>query len=52
MTLYKKKFGWNNRTCVNSNYVGKNIISLPLFPTLKDKEINYVCKKVCEFFED
>ena len=52
MSLYKKKFGWNNRTCVNSNYVGKNIISLPLFPTLKNKEINYVCKKVCEFFED
>ena len=51
MTLYKKSFGWNNKTCVNSNYVGRNIISLPLYPTLKKKEIIYVCKKVCEFFE-
>ena len=51
MTLYKKILGWNDKTCVNSNYVGKNTVSLPLYPTLKKNEMIYICKKVCEFFE-
>jgi dTDP-4-amino-4,6-dideoxygalactose transaminase len=51
MTLYKKTLGWNDKTCVNSNYVGKNTVSLPLYPTLKKNEMIYICKKVCEFFE-
>ena len=51
MTLYKKKLGWNSKTCANGNYVGRNTISLPIYPTLKKNEMIYICKKVCKFFE-
>ena len=51
MTLYKKILGWNEKTCKNSNYVGRNTISLPIYPTLKKNEMKYICKKVCKFFE-
>ena len=51
MTIYKKNYKWNNKTCPISNYVGKNTISLPLYPSLQKKEISYICKKICEFFE-
>lgn len=30
----------------NSEWIGKHIVSLPLFPKLTNKQIDYVCKKV------
>ena len=51
MSYYKKHLGWNDNTCKIAKSVGDSIISLPLFPSLKKKEVNYICKKVCEFFK-
>ena len=51
MSVFKKKFGWNNDTCKNSKYLGDNTLSLPLYPDLKIKDINYICEKVQKFFK-
>jgi len=48
---YKKYLGWNNNTCKIAKSVGDNILSLPLFPSLKKNEVSYICNKVCEFFQ-
>ena len=51
MSVYKKKFGWNVNTCKNSKYVGDNTISLPLYPDLTIKDVNFICGKVQKFFK-
>ena len=51
MSCYKKLFLWNNKTTPVSNYVGSNILSLPLYPDLKKSEQNYIIYKVKEFFK-
>ena len=33
-----------------AKFVGDNILSLPFYPSLKKNEVNYICKKICEFF--
>ena len=50
MTIFRKKFGWTNRTCPHSKYLGDNTLSLPLHPKIKKKEALYICEKVKEFF--
>ena len=51
MSVFKKKFRWNNNTCKNSKYLGDNTLSLPLYPDLKIKEVDYICEKIRKFFE-
>ena len=50
MTAFRKYFNWNDVTCPKSKIVGDNTISLPLYPTLKTSEVNYICKKIIYFF--
>ena len=50
MSCYKKLFKWSEKTCRNANYVGNNILSLPLYPGLKRKDQNYIIKMLKEFF--
>ena len=50
MSIFKKKFGWNNETCPNSKYLGDNTLSLPVHPKVKKKEVLYICEKIKEFF--
>ncbi len=52
MSIYKKNFGWNKKTCVVSKNIGDNILSLPLYPSLKVSQAKYICKKVNDFFKD
>ena len=52
MTYYKKELGWSGNTAPISHKIGKNIISLPLYPHLKEKEVNYICLKIKEFFDN
>ena len=52
MSYYKKNLGWNHNTCKIAKLVGDNILSLPLYPTLKKNKVNYICKTVCEFFQN
>ena len=51
MSVFRKKFGWNDKICKNSKYVGDNTLSLPLYPSLKKKEAEYICEKIKKFFE-
>tara|TARA_Y100000768_G_C23987093_1_gene689579 strand:+ start:1153 stop:2319 length:1167 start_codon:yes stop_codon:yes gene_type:complete len=51
MSVFRKKFGWNDKICKNSKYVGDNTLSLPLYPSLKKKEAEYICEKIKRFFE-
>ena len=51
MSVFRKRFGWNNKTCKNSKYLGDNTLSLPLYPDLTIKDVNYICEKIQEFFK-
>ena len=51
MSIYRKKYGWNDKTCKNSKYLGDNTLSLPLYPGLTLKELNYICETVKKFFK-
>ena len=46
MTNYKKIFKWKDNLCPISNSVGLNTVSLPLYPSLKRTEQDYIIKKV------
>ena len=53
VSLYNdKKFKWNDQTCVKSKRLGDNLISLPIYPDLKMKEVDYICEKIKEFFKN
>ncbi len=51
MTFYKNKFNWKKNTAPCAHEVGKNIISLPLYPHLKKKDSNFIIRKIREFFK-
>jgi dTDP-4-amino-4,6-dideoxygalactose transaminase len=51
MTIYKKKYGWNNTTCSHSKYLGDNTLSLPVHPKVTKNEVLYICEKVKQFFK-
>ena len=50
MSIFRKKFNWNNRTCPNSKYLGDNTLSLPVHPKVQKKEALYIFEKIREFF--
>lgn len=45
---YYKKLGYNSKDYANAKYIGDSCISLPLYPKLKRKELNFVINKVKE----
>ncbi len=51
MTIFKQKFGWNKKTCINSKELGDSLISLPIYPNLKNEELNYICENIQKFFK-
>ena len=50
MTNYKKLFNWKSFNYPNSYYLGKNTISLPLYPDLTVKNQEYIISKMNNFF--
>lgn len=42
MSYYKKKFGYKNEDFPNSNILKDQVISLPIYPTMKSEQIDYV----------
>jgi dTDP-4-amino-4,6-dideoxygalactose transaminase len=46
MTYYKKSFGLKKGMFPNAEKIGDSVITLPLYPTLKTKQIKYVCKSL------
>lgn len=51
MTNYRKLFNWTNKTCPIASNIGSNIVSLPLYPMLTQKEQNYIISKVVNFLK-
>ena len=46
---YYKKIGYKNASLINSENYYSKCISLPMFPSLKDTEQDYVINKVISF---
>ena len=50
MSVFKKKYNWNDKTCINSKNLGDNSISLPIYAGLKKSDQIFICDKISEFF--
>jgi UDP-4-amino-4,6-dideoxy-N-acetyl-beta-L-altrosamine transaminase len=48
---YYKQFGWKEGDMANAEQYYKNCLSLPMFPTLTQKEQNFVIEKINDFYE-
>ena len=48
--FYKDKVKFNLKDLKISNYICKNIFSIPIYPDLKNNEMVYIVKKIREFF--
>ena len=46
MSYYKKKYKLNGKNFDNSNLYGATNISLPMYPKLKNSEIDIICKNI------
>ena len=49
MTYYKRKYNLKLDNYKNSNIYGKTNISLPVYPKLKNQEIDAICKVIINF---
>ena len=52
MSYYRKNLNWDKNTSKIAKYAGDNILSLPLDPKLKKKDIIYISTIVKNFFEN
>ena len=50
-TVFFKKTGYSNIVLPNTEKISKQILSLPMFPTLCKEEINYMVDSIAEFFD-
>ena len=50
-TAFFKKIGYANTVLPNTDTISKRILSLPMFPTIRKEEINYMVDSIAEFFE-
>ncbi|MFC4478258.1 UDP-4-amino-4,6-dideoxy-N-acetyl-beta-L-altrosamine transaminase [Flavobacterium chungangensis] len=48
---YYKQFGWKEGDMPNAEEYYKNCLSLPMFPTLRSEEQNFVIEKVNDFYK-
>ena len=51
MTIFQKKFKWNNKTCPKSKLLGDNTLSLPIHANMKISQIKFICKVIKDFFK-
>ena len=51
LKFYRQKFGYNEEDFPCAEKIGEGTISLPLYPSLKDREIDYVIKTVIECYQ-
>tara|TARA_Y100000389_G_C17469590_1_gene529101 strand:+ start:2096 stop:3205 length:1110 start_codon:yes stop_codon:yes gene_type:complete len=50
MTYYKKKYNLKNKSFINAVEYGLTSISLPNYPKLKNKEVDYICNTINRFY--
>jgi perosamine synthetase len=49
--FYRKKFGYKGGELPVTERISEHILSLPIYPTLKEDEIDYICRNIQAFFE-
>ena len=49
MSYYKKKYKINKINYFNSKNYGERVLSLPVYPKLKDKDINYISEMINKY---
>ena len=50
-SYYKKKYGFKPDSFPQSKILSETVISLPLYPALKDKEVAYITKTITDIWE-
>jgi len=48
-SYYKKKYNYRHSDYPVANKIYKETVSLPIYPGLSDKEVNYIIKKVIKY---
>ena len=49
-TFYKKEFGYKRGDLPMTEEISEKVLTLPLYPTLAKKEIDYIIKNIKNFF--
>jgi dTDP-4-amino-4,6-dideoxygalactose transaminase len=49
---YKEKFGFKEGAFPNSEELCKTCLSIPMYPDLSEKEVQFVCDQIHQFFEN
>ena len=49
-SYYFKKYGFKPSDFPNANTFSKTVISLPLYPAMSDKQVDFVISKICEIW--
>ena len=49
---YYQKLGYEKGLCPESEKVYKQMITLPIFPLLKDEEINFICQTMINIINE
>ena len=50
-TVFFRKIGYGSLSLPNTEKISTQILALPMFPTLRKEEINYIVGTITEFFE-
>ena len=49
---YYRQFGWKEGDCPVSEEYYKGCISLPIYPTLTDEELEFIITKIYKYFSE
>jgi dTDP-4-amino-4,6-dideoxygalactose transaminase len=51
MTYYKERYGLRTEDFPNAERIWKGCVSLPIYPTLSDEELDYICKSIRDILD-
>ena len=52
MTYYKKRYNYKRNSFLNADIYGNSNISLPVYPELKMKEVDFICDTIIKFIKN
>ena len=52
LSYYKNNYDLQHHEFLNANKLFNSIISLPIYPSLKHSEIEYICQSIIELFSE
>ena len=51
LSYYKRTYKLNDVNFPNANSLFDSVVTLPMYPKLKDKEIDYIANNIIELYE-